>query len=126
MNVNFGMLQKLKQADLQNNPKLQNLQTEFKSQADIFTQAKQAYEKAEINGDQENGGGVPAQTFTQPTMSVGELKSQMDEAMEKLEKLQATLMKEVGNNKGDQKAPEGDDKDEKNKVPPKSFSGMMA
>lgn len=126
MSINFGMLQKIKQADLQKNPKLQNLQTEFKSQADIFTQAKQAYEKAEMNGDQENGGGVQSQTFAQPTMSVDELKSQMDEAMEKLEKLQATLMKEVGNNKGDPKAPEGEDKDDKNKVPPKGFSGMMA
>lgn len=125
MNVNFGMLQKLKQADLQKNPALKNLQTEITVQTDIFTQAKQDYEKVSSGGN-DNSGGPQAQTFTQPTMSVEELQGKMDEAMEKLEKLQAALMQEVKGNTGDEKLPEGENKDDKEKIPPQGFSGMMA
>lgn len=124
MDIKFGLLQKIKQQNNQN-PKLQTLQSEFKSQADIFTQAKQAYEKAEINGSEDNSGGVQPQTFSQTPMSVGELENKMNEAQGKLEKLQAALTQEVekGNNKPETKS--GDDKD-KDKIQPKNFSGMMA
>ncbi|MBS4760005.1 MAG: hypothetical protein KHX03_04835 [Clostridium sp.] len=121
-NVQFGMLQRIKTQDLKNNPKLQNLQTEIKTQTDIFTQAKEDYDKASQNDNQ--GGTVQAQTFSTPTMSVDELEEKMNEAQEKLEKLQATLAQETGGKQDNTNGPENED--EKNKVKPKSFGNMMA
>ncbi len=120
-NVQFGMLQRIKTQDLKNNPKLQNLQTEIKTQTDIFTQAKDAYDKASQNDGQN---GVQAQTFSTPTMSVDELENQMNEAQAKLEQLQAAFTQEAGNKQDNpNSAPNEDDK---NKIKPKSFSNMMA
>ncbi len=122
MDVKFGMLQQIKTQDIKNNPKLQNLQTEIKTQTDIFTQAKQDYDKASVNDGQQAGGAQP-QTFATPTMSVDELQDKMNEAQEKLEKLQATLAQET---KGNEKPDGQENKDEKNKIKPGNFSGMMA
>ena len=120
-NVQFGMLQRIKTQDLKNNPNLQSLQTEIKTQTDIFTEAKEAYEKAS-QGDGQNN--VQAQTFSTPTMSVEELETQMNEAQAKLEQLQAAFTQETGNKQDNSNgAPNEDDK---NKIPPKSFSNLMA
>ena len=101
--------------------KIENLQTEIKTQTDIFTQAKDAYDKASQNDGQN---GVQAQTFSTPTMSVDELENQMNEAQAKLEQLQAAFTQEAGNKQDNpNSAPNEDDK---NKIKPKSFSNMMA
>lgn len=118
--VQFGMLQKLKTQDFQGNQQAKSIQQELNTQADIFTDAKAAYEKAETNGTDGSQGSTGA--FSQPAMSIEELEAKMNEEQEKLEKLMAALTEQAD------KKPEGGapNEDDKNKVKPKEFGGLMA
>ncbi len=118
--VQFGMLQKLRTQDFQNNPQAKSIQQELNTQADIFTQAKSDYDKVAASGAEGSQGSTGA--FTQPSMSVEELETKMNEEQEKLEKLMAALTQET-EKKPETEAPNEDDK---NKVKPKEFGGLMA
>ncbi len=118
--VQFGMLQKLKTLDLTGNQQAKSIQQELNTQSDIFTDAKNAYEKATTNGSEGSQGSTGA--FSQPSMSVEELENKMIEEQEKLEKLMAALTEQTDK----KQEPSAPDKDEKNKVKPKEFGGLMA
>lgn len=118
--VQFGMLQRLKTQDFKNNTQAQGLQTELKNQISIFDQAKEAYDK--VNGQGEQGVQASTGAFTQPSMSVNELENTMNEEQEKLEKLMTALTQEAEKDN----TPQGENEDDKNKVKPKQFGGMMA
>lgn len=119
-NVQFGMLQKLRTQEFQGNQQAKSIQTELNSQLNIFDEAKNAYEKASTNDTEGSQGSNGA--FTQPTMSVEELETKMNEEQEKLEKLMNALSQEAD------KKPDtsGENEDDKNKVKPKEFGGLMA
>ena len=118
--VSFGMLQKLKTQDFQKNPQAKSIQQELKTQSDIFTEAKESYEKVAQNGDEGSQGTTGA--FAQTSMSVEELETKMNQEQEKLEKLMQTLNQEA------EKKPENNtqNEDEKNKIQPKQFGSLMA
>lgn len=118
--VQFGMLQRLKTQDFNGNNQAVSLQRELNTQSDVFTEAKAAYEKAAANGTEDSQGTTGA--FAQTTMSVDELETKMNEEQEKLEKLMAALSEQSD------KKPEGaqENEDDKNKVKPKEFGGLMA
>ena len=118
--VSFGMLQKLKTQDFQNNPQAKSIQQELKTQSDIFTEAKESYEKVAQNGDEGSQGTTGA--FAQTSMSVEELETKMNQEQEKLEKLMQTLNQEA------EKKPENNtqNEDETNKIQPKQFGSLMA
>ena len=119
-NVQFGMLQNIKTQQIKKNPNLQNLQAQIQSQTDIYTEAKQAYEKA-AQGEQ----GAQAQTFSMPTMSVDELETKMADAQAKLEQLEAAFTKEADKPEdGNMKNQKGED--DKNKIQKKEFGSLMA
>ena len=118
--VQFGMLQKLKTMDIQNNPQAKSIQQELKSQADIFTQAKSNYEQVAKSG--EEGSQATSGAFGQTSMSVEELEQKMNEEQEKLERLMQAMTRET-EKKPENEAPNEDDK---NKVKPKEFGSLMA
>lgn len=118
--VQFGMLQKLKTMDFQNNPQAKSIQQELKTQSDIFTEAKESYEKVAQNGDE--GSQATTGAFAQTSMSVEELENKMNTEQEKLERLMQTLTQET------EKKPDNScaNEDDKNKVKPKQFGSLMA
>lgn len=118
--VQFGMLQKLKTMDVQNNPQARIIQQELRTQADIFTEAKNAHDAVASSGEEGTQGTSGA--FTQPSMSVEELETKMIEEQEKLERLMAALTEQT------EAKPKNDtpNEDDKNKVKPKEFGGLMA
>lgn len=118
--VQFGMLQKLKTQDFKGNNQARSIQQELNTQSNVFDEAKTAYEKANTNGS--DGTQATTGAFAQTSMSVEELEDKMNEEQEKLEKLMAALSGET--DKKTESTPENDD--EKNKVKPKEFGGLMA
>lgn len=118
--VQFGMLQKLKTQDFKGNNQARSIQQELNTQSNVFDEAKAAYEKAATNGSE--GTHATTGAFAQTSMSVEELETKMNEEQEKLERLMATLSEQSDNKP--EAAPENED--DKNKVKPKEFGGLMA
>ena len=118
--VQFGMLQRLKTQDFTGNQAAKSIQTELNNQLTIFQEAKQNYEKVSASGEQ--GTSATTGAFAQTSMSVSELENKMQEEQEKLEKLMTQLQAEA--DKGNK--PQGENEDDKNKIQPKQFGGLMA
>lgn len=123
MAIEFGMLQQIKaktyKANIQNNNSASNI-----------TKAENVFEKYEqykiqLAQAEQNGGATESTTsyaFGTPSMSVAELEAKMAECEAEFAQYYA-IMNEQSNT---QPTVSPENKDEKNKIPPKGFSGLMA
>lgn len=124
MAIEFGMLQAIKAKGLNaKGPQASQLQQKIAQAEDIFTQAKNT--ESQIAQAEQNGGETGSTTsmaFGQTSMSVGDLQSQLAQYETEFKNLYAT----VNNQPTEQQPQAGENEDDKNKVKPKEFGGLMA
>lgn len=124
MAIEFGMLQAIKAKGLNaKGPQAAQLQQKAAKAEDIFTQAKNT--ESQIAQAEQNGGETGSSTtmaFGQTSMSVGDLQAQLVQHETEFKNLYAT----VNNQPIEQQPQAGENEDDKNKVKPKEFGGLMA
>ena len=124
MAIEFGMLQQVKTKNLTaKGPQVGQLTQNIAKIEDIFNQ-HEAY-KAQLSQAEQNGG-EPGSTanmaFGTPAMSVAELEAKMAECETEFAKYYAIINQSTE----PQQTGSPENKDDKNKIPPKNFSCLMA
>ena len=124
MAIEFGMLQTIKAKSLNaTGPKAAQLQQNAAKAEDIFTQAKNT--ESQIAQANDNGGETGSSTsmaFGQTSMSVEDLQAQLAQYETEFKNLYAT----INNQPAEQQPQAGENEDDKIKVKPKEFGGLMA
>ena len=124
MAIEFGMLQQVKAKGLKaKGPQVAQFQQNIAKIENIFNQ-HEAY-KAQLGQAEQNGGSTQSTTgtaFGSTSMSEAELQAKIAECEAQFAQYYAVI------NEQSKAEPTGspENKDEKNKVPPKNFSGLMA
>lgn len=124
MAIEFGMLQSIKAKGLNaKGPQAAQLQQKVAQAEDIFTQAKNTESQiAQANDNGGETGTTTAMAFGQTSMSVDDLQAQLTQYETEFAKLYAT----VNNQPAEQQPQAGENEDDKNKIKPKEFGGLMA
>lgn len=124
MAIEFGQLQSIKAKGLMAKGAQANQQKANIEKAQSVFEEYEKY-KSQLGQAQENGGETGSTTsvaFGSTSMSVSELEAKMAECENEFKQYYATM-----NDKSDTKPEQsGENEDEKNKVKPKEFSGLMA
>ena len=124
MAIEFGMLQQIKTKNLTaKGPQAGQLTQNIAKIENIFNQ-HEVY-KAQLNQAEQNGGETSStanMAFGTPAMSVAELESKMAECETEFAKYYAIINQSTE----PQQTGSPENKDDKNKIPPKNFSGLMA
>lgn len=124
MAIEFGMLQTIKAKGLNaKGPQAAQLQQNVAKAEDIFTQAKNT--ESQIAQADQNGGETGSSTstaFGETSMSVSDLQAQLAQYETEFNNLYAI----VNNQPAEQQPQAGENEDDKNKVKPKEFGGLMA
>lgn len=124
MAIEFGMLQQVKSKGLMaKGPQANQFKQNLAKIENIFNQ-HEAY-KAQLGQAEQNGGATASTTenaFGSTSMSESELQAKIAECEAQFAQYYAVI------NEQSKSEPTGspENKDEKNKIPPKNFSGLMA
>lgn len=124
MAIEFGMLQQIKAKNITANGSQGGQSAQTITKAENIFQEYEQY-KTQLTQAEQNGGETGSTSnmaFGTPSMSVAELEVKMAECEAEFAKYYAIM------NQSAEPQPTGspENKDDKNKIPPKNFSGLMA